>query len=72
MSFKEYLKEFGNFNKPLINSQFKDDVILQMMEIIDDELLRQSKEDSTEASTELIAKLIYNKVIVNILKNLGR
>ena len=72
MSFKKYLEEFGQFRSPAISSQFKEDIIERIMNIIDEESIKQSQqEDPEDVSTEPAARRIFDEVISVILKNSG-
>jgi len=72
MSFKKYLEEFGQFRSPAISSQFREDIIERIMNIIDEESIKQSQqEDPEDVSTEPAARRIFDEVISLILKNRG-
>ena len=72
MSFKDYLKEFGQFRSPAISSQFREDIIERIMNIIDEESIKQSQqEDPEDVSTEPASRRIFDEVISVILKNSG-
>ena len=72
MSFKKYLEEFGQFRSLAISSQFREDIIERIMNIIDEESIKQSQqEDPEDVSTEPAARRIFDEVISVILKNSG-
>ena len=72
MSFKKYLEEFGQFRSPAISSQFREDIIERIMNIIDEESIKQSQqEDPEDVSTEPASRRIFDEVISVILKNSG-